>query len=424
MKKHLRIAAALALTPITLVGCSGSPGGSDDSKSLELWTAWTEGAATQQASQEMIAEFEEETGYTVNQTNFTYDMLREKLVASAAGGNLPDVVWGLPEYSSEFYKLGILADLSDSWEAWEDKGLVSDTVKAAMTVDGKVVGYPYETTTRAYLVHDDILDEAGVAVPETWEEVLAIGSTVQDATGSSLFGIAGSGVRAPQELLVYLAQQGLVIAEEQDGGGYRNTWNEDSGQLARAAKAFQFYVDLVDSGAASSNSATYGWEETDENFATGLTATYVTGNWLAEREESNADTMADVSVHPIPYPSDGQPATYIEAKPMFVMATSDALEGATALAQAFASEEWQQVAFTDRSALSTVSTDSKWSKDFQALLETGVTYPPVSLGNITQNMIDSLAMVLQAGESPEAAAAWLSDAINSSLEASGDLSTS
>ena len=46
--------------------------------------------------------------------------------------------------------------------------------------------------------------------------------------------------------------------------------------------------------------------------ATGLTASYVTGNWLAEREESNADTMADVSVHPIPYPADGEPALPLE----------------------------------------------------------------------------------------------------------------
>lgn len=422
MKKHISIISSLAVIPLALTACS-SGGDDGDSTTIELWTAWTEGAMTQEASQEMIAQFEEETGFTVNQTNFTYDMLREKLVASAAGGNLPDVVWGLPEYVGEFNRLGILADLSEEWEAWEDADLVSDAVKSAMTVEGTIVGFPYETTTRAYLVHDDLLDEAGVEVPETWEDVLAIGSSVQDATGSSAFGVAGAGVRAPQELLVYLAQHDLAIAEEQDGGGYRNTWQDDPADLARAAVVFQFYLDLMDSGAVNPNSPTYGWEETDENFATALTATYVTGNWLAEREETNAEAMADVSVHPIPYPADGRPATYIEAKPMFVMANSDVSDGAAQLAAAFASEEWQEAAFPERSALSTVSTDSKWSRDFQALLDTGVTYPPITLGTITQSMIDSLAMVMQEGRSPEETAIWLSDQINDALETSGDLAT-
>jgi len=424
MKKYKAVIATIALIPLTLTACSGASGGEESSgKSgapIELWTAWTEGATTQEASQEMIAQFEADSGQTVNQTNFTYDMLREKLVASAAGGNLPDAVWGLPEYVGEFNKLGILANLSDSWDSWADKDKVSEAVKAAMTVDGKIIGFPYETTTRAYLVHDDVLAAGGKSVPTTWEDVLAIGSSVKDATGSSAFGVAGAGVRAPQELLVYLAQQGLKIADEKDGG-FRNTWQDDPAELAKATAVFQFYADLMDSGAVNPNSPTYGWEETDENFVTGLTATYVTGNWLAERETSNAETMGDVSVHPIPYPADGQPATYIEAKPLMVMEGTDVLDGATQLAQAFASEKWQTAAFAERSALNTVSTDSKWSKDFQALLESGVTYPPITLGTITQSMIDSIAMVLQEGTSPEEAAIWLSDQINDSLETSGDL---
>lgn len=439
MNKRMPVIAAMAAIPLILTACSSGGGSTNESASgsssaseegsdaeggsggtIELWTSWTEGATTAEASLEMIAAFEEETGFTVNQTNFTYDMLREKIIASAAGGNLPDVIWGLPEYVGEFNKLGILADLTDAWDSWEDKDLVSDSVKGAMTIDGKVIGFPYETTTRAYLVHDDLMAEAGAEVPETWDDVLALGTSVQDATGSSAFGVAGTGVRAPQELLVYLAQQGLSIAEEQDGGGFLNTWLDDDADLAKAAATFDFYADLMSSGAASSSSPTYGWEETDENFATQLTATYVTGNWMSERESTNPDTMGDVSIHPIPYPADGVPATYLESKPMMVMATSEVLDGATQLAQAFAGTEWQQAAFADRSALSTVSTDSKWSQDFHALIDTGVTYPPVVLGSITQAMIDSLAMVLQEGKSGEEAATWLAGEINASLEESGD----
>ena len=179
---------------------------------------------------------------------------------------------------------------------------------------------------------------------------------------------------------------------------------------------------MVDKKIIDENCKNWGWEETDENFATGITSTYVTGNWLAERETSNPDTMEDVAVSAIPYPSDGHQATYMECKPLFILADSKNKDAAFELVTDMCSKEWQEAGFPDRSPRSDVSTDSKWSKDFQALADTGVTFPPVTLGGITQAMQDAIAKVLQEGETPEAAAEWLSDAVNASLSDSGELS--
>lgn len=418
MKKSIRSATTIVAIAFMLTGCSGSS--TTDDKTIDLWTSWSAGKATANALEPLIENWAKENGYTVNKSNFTYDQIHEKIIASAAGGNLPDVVWGLPEYIGEFAKLNILADISSAWKDWPNAKDISDAVRAAMTVDGKIIGFPYETTARAYLVHDNLLKKANIKVPKTWTDVLTVSSTVQKATGSSFYGVTGTGVREPQELLVYLAQYGLSIAKEQNGGGYRNTWNDNTAELAAATKVFQFYIDLLKSGAVNTNSPTYGWEDTDDNFATGLTASFVTGNWLAERENSNPETMSDVSIHPIPYPADGKQATYIESKPIFVMANSNSLAASTKLAKQFASADWQKAAFADRSALSTVSTNSKWSKDFAVLINTGITYPPISLGQITQDMIDALAMVLQSGDSAKDAASWLSNAINKALEISGE----
>lgn len=255
----------------------------------------------------------------------------------------------------------------------------------------------------------------------TWEDLLAQ-SDYYDNNGKYLTEVACTGVRASQELLVYLAQYGLEIASAQDDGKYKNTWNENKDELEKATKVFQFYQDLIDNKIIDSSAKNWGWEETDENFATGITSTYVTGNWLAERESSNPDTMGDVSVAPIPYPADGQPATYMECKPMFIMEGSENKDEAFDLATAFCSKEWQEAAFADRSPRSDVSTDSKWSKDFSALADTGVTFPPVTLSGINQAMVDSIAKVLQEGKTAEEAASWLSDAVNASLQENGELS--
>lgn len=412
------IAASLLLT-----SCSGTDDSiSADGATIELWTSWTEGQGTANAGLEQLKKFEEATGYKVNQTNLTYDMLHDKIVASAAGGNLPDIIFGLPEYIGEFNQMGILADLTESWDSWSEKDNVSDAVKAAVSYGDKVVGFPYEATVRAYQVHDSIFEEAGVEVPATWEDVLAIGTTVKDKTGAEAWGVAAAGVRSPQELLVYLEQAGAQIATVQADGKYKNVWAEDATQMAGAVKTFEFYQDMFASGVASENARTYGWEETDENFANALTASYVTGNWLGERGEEYADTMSDVSIHPIPAPEGGKAATYLETKPLMVLENGKDRGPAIELAQTISGFDWQNAAYQEKSALTNVSSDTIWSKDFSKLLETGITFPPVTLSGITQNMIDSLGKLLLDNQTPEEVALWLSESVNKSLSENGELS--
>ena len=57
--------------------------------------------------------------------------------------------------------MGIVADLTDKFNEWEDKDALSDSVVNAMTIDNKVIGIPYEMTVRAYLVHFHLLQLSG-----------------------------------------------------------------------------------------------------------------------------------------------------------------------------------------------------------------------------------------------------------------------
>lgn len=390
---------------------------------LEFWTVWTEGGTEEVEGTKMLQKFEEDTGITVNQTNFTYDMLHEKILTAAAAGNVPDIIFGLPEYIGEFYNMGIIEDLTDRYATWEDADQLSDTIKNAASIDGKNVGVPYKSTVRAFVAHDDDFEEAGVKIPQTWEDLMAL-SDFKDKTGKYPYEAACTDVRAAQELLVYFGQYGLQLCTEQSDGLYKCTWKDNPDELAKAAKVFQFYKDLVDNGIIDPNCKNWGWEETDENLATDIAAGYQTGNWLAAREESNPDTMDDISIYQIPYPSDGQPATYLECKSTFIMSASEHKDEAFKLATALCSKEWQQAAYESTSPRSDVSSDSKWSKDFKALSDTGVSFPSVTLSGINQAEIDAIAKVLQEGDDPQDVAEWLCDAINSSLEENGELSAS
>lgn len=435
--KRLLSGLICASLVVSLAACGGSETASPSSqaadsstattttqtggKTIEYWVSWTPGADTEKASLPKFKEWEEKTGNKINYSVATYDMLHDKLVTAGAAGNTPDLAWALPEWVGEFNKMGLLTDLTDKFNAWEDKSNLFESVISAMKVSDKVIGVPYEMTLRALLVHTDTNTKAGVTTPKTWEDLMKLGD-YQTKAGKYPYGIAAVGVRSPQELLVYLEQKGLEIATVQADGKYKNTWKENPDQLKKAAEVFQFYKDLLDKKIVDPNSKTWGWEETDENFATGITGMYVSGNWLAERETTNADTMKDVQISAIPYPADGKAATYMEVKPMFIFKSSKNPNEAFDLATFVCGKDFQTAAFKDRSPRTDVSGESKWSKDFKALADTGIVYPSVTLGGVTKAMIDSIAKVLQDGMSPTDAATWLSEQINASLKDSDELS--
>ena len=394
---------------------------SSEVKSIEVW--FNSDEQVHAGMVKMFDAYKEKTGIEITYTNLDLDSMHDKVIASASAGNKPDVIFGLPEWISEFNAMGITADLSDYYNTWDDKSNFYDATLEAMKVDGKYTAVPWSSTVRGFLIHEDINKEAGVGTSSpTWEELLEM-TDYYNTTGAYPFGITCTGARAPQELLVHLAEYDLEICSVQDGGGYRNTWNENAEELDKAAKVFQFYKDLVANGIVDPGSATYGWEETDVNYASGLTGMFTTGNWLANYEVEYPDTMMDTVIAPIPAPSDGKTCTYLEAKPMFVFDNGDKarMDAAFEVAAYISGKEFVETCYPAYSSRTDVKTDDKWTKDFQALTDSAVTFPPVVLGNITQAMTDSLAKALQEDMDAKEVAGWLGDAINSSLRDSGEL---
>lgn len=286
MRKMWKRALAGVLTAsmaLSLAACGGSSsnGGSsaDGSTTLEVWSSNLSDSQRENVKK-LVAQYEEQTGVKVNYTEFSYDMLHDKILSAAAGGNTPDVAWGLPEWTGEFHSMGILEDLSDRYANWDDASVLSDAVMKGMSIGDEIIGVPYEMTVRAYLCHENIMKKGGT------------------------------------------------------------------------------------------------------------------------------------------------PATYMELKPLFLFNTSKNNDAAFDFATYVCGKEWQQGVYSSASPRSDVTVPGKWTEDFQALSDNGVAFPPVTLGSISQAMIDSIAKVLQEGMTPQAAAEWLADAVNTSLKESGELSAS
>ncbi len=95
---------------------------------------------------------------------------------------------------------------------------------AALTIGGRLMALPHYLGIRALLYHADMLRQAGIAQPPAdWDALLADSAKIKQTTGKDGFGIAGTGVRSPQELIMYLAQQGASLAVPTRDGKFRTT---------------------------------------------------------------------------------------------------------------------------------------------------------------------------------------------------------
>jgi multiple sugar transport system substrate-binding protein len=389
---------------------------------LNFWVAWDPTKSDGIDATKQIQLFEQmHPDINVKIQVIAFDALHDKLITSVVGGDAPDISWGLVEWLGELNRMRALADLTQQMDAWPEHGAIYPNALAALTVGSKLMAVPNYIGLRALLTHMSMLKKAGIAAPpKSWAALLADAPKVTKATGLPAFGISGTGVRTPQELIMFLAQNGVKIAVATKDGKYRNTWAEDPAQMKRAAQVFQFYHELQATEAIDPAASGWGYEEEDSEFAQGRYAMVVDGSWMSERVAENPVQMSDLAVTPPPYNT--TLATFFEVNPFYVFKGPHEA-AAWELAKFMMGRQYQIAVDQDRSPRMDVTAKGIWGENFTSLTPIGVVFPPVPLGAITQSMEDAVGRVLLRHQKPEAVAAWLGRSVNKALRQSGQLSS-
>ena len=99
-------------------------------------------------------------------SDMTYD---EACVERIRGDFGDDILLANSDVIMNMGREGLLADLSDI----EGADALLPAVRASVTVDGKLVAFPWEYVAYGLIVNNDILKEHGLTMPETPEEFLA-----------------------------------------------------------------------------------------------------------------------------------------------------------------------------------------------------------------------------------------------------------
>ncbi len=181
------------VAPIALIGVAGlalagcAEGGSSDSGSVEGQTVQISGGITggeADALNEAFTQFTEDTGIEVV---YTGDKSFEgNIVTKVAGGSAPDIaIVPQPGLLKALVETGeakpapeaVVANVDENWSAdWKNYGTVDDTFYAAPML-ANVKGFVWYSPAS--------FAEWGVEAPTTWDEMIALTDTIQQATGSA-----------------------------------------------------------------------------------------------------------------------------------------------------------------------------------------------------------------------------------------------
>ncbi|HYG92200.1 MAG TPA: extracellular solute-binding protein [Nocardioides sp.] len=177
MNRNRTAAAAAASLALVLAGCAtstddgGSNEGSGDGGPVELrFQSLAFQESTIEATQDIVDAWNEENpDAQVEYVQGSWDSVQDQLVTQFQGGTAPDIIQYESAAMTQFAQQGYLADLSDHLSD-EVQSAVSDDIWQTVTFDDQVIAAP--TLLQSYVVfaNRDLLEEAGVEIPEgdTW----------------------------------------------------------------------------------------------------------------------------------------------------------------------------------------------------------------------------------------------------------------
>lgn len=188
-KSNKLLAGAVTLMSAFVLAACGN-GGADSASSSEeaggetveitFWHAMN--GPHQETITKLTEAFNEsQDQYVVTEQNQgDYETLNQKIMASGASGDLPTMAQLTPGDVPDLAANNLLVPLSDkivsdtgfTQEAIDD---IYDGFMESSTYDGELYAMPFSKSTRVMYYNQDLLDEYGVEVPTTWEEVEALG---------------------------------------------------------------------------------------------------------------------------------------------------------------------------------------------------------------------------------------------------------
>lgn len=296
LKKTLAIALAAALA-LGMSACGGnndkdtSGDNKGESKTLNLWHYW-DSEGQQVLLADMVKAYKEDTnGPEIKISYIPYSEYIQKILVTAAGGQLPELFIYDGNSTATFVEADILADITDRIEA---SGIMKDTLPGVVDehkVGGKLYGFPVYANCVALFYRTDLIDTP----PTTWDELY---ETAKSVSKDGMYGFAmagGGGEDAVFQFLPFMWSAGEDL---------------DNVAAPGTVEALDLISGMIKEGIMSADTVNNSQEDTRVLFETGRAAMMLNGPWNVVPLQENAPNMEwDLAM--IPKKADGEFASIL-----------------------------------------------------------------------------------------------------------------
>ncbi|MBC2932950.1 ABC transporter substrate-binding protein [Nocardioides sp. zg-1228] len=193
-RSRSRAAAVLATTLVaSLAACGGDDGdGGGDADALTVWIV-EDLPDRVAATQAVVDDFAADSGVDVELVAVAEDQFNQVLTSNAAAGDLPDVIGALPLGQVRTLSANELVDTAAVGEVIDNLDAATFSESALeLTADGdSQLAVPSESWVQLLVYRKDLFDKAGLAAPETYDDVLA---AAEELDSSDVAGFVGANV--------------------------------------------------------------------------------------------------------------------------------------------------------------------------------------------------------------------------------------
>lgn len=216
-RKILRVLLAGGLVISLLAGCGGTSGGSGTTDTADgelegeitFWHSFTQGArmdAIQAAADKFM---DENPGVKINIETYSWGDFNTKWNAGITTGDLPDMstAQGTNEVI-EMQNAEVIKPVDDMIDAI-GRDRFSENALSDMTVDDSTYGVPYYSHAQVMWYRTDLLENAGLEVPQTWDEFYDVAvALTKDGTFGAAVSCSPNDLLSTRYLNFYVASAG------------------------------------------------------------------------------------------------------------------------------------------------------------------------------------------------------------------------
>ena len=276
MKKIIALLLVLAMA-LSLAACGNKPVAEDDGTATVTMIAAQYGNETAAWWADFEAKFEaanENIDLVVDVVSWNdiYTVVNTRI----ANGEAPDLlnIDGFADYQAD----GLLLPASE-WVSEETYAKFFDSFLEQSVVDGTVWAVPDLASARALYYNADILEAAGVEVPTTWEELVAVCEAIKAYDAEIYPWGVDMTTDEGQACFAYYAWNNAGGFVDADGN-----WTLNS---AENVEAVEFIVSMVQAGLTNTDPTTETRYDLQEMFASGKVAMMVGPNQISKYCEQN-----------------------------------------------------------------------------------------------------------------------------------------